>query len=185
MKVEGKREFQLEMNWNDAGTELTIVAMDRRGDKPVPVQGLEPIRFDMGCLTKARYHAAAVSGLSKRIQDDTAIDLKGRKGEEVIRARHAMALEMVAFLADGGDEWTRARGPRVDETLEILIKALGLMRPDRTETECRNYLVNIGKDARYQLYTDRGPDNELWPFIQEVLAERTKKIETKALLAKF
>ena len=92
--------------------------------------------------------------------------------------RNAM-MRLRDHYESGDDAWDRERTgfKRVDETLEVLVKAVFAWKAGaKTEEECRAFVMGKSKDERYQMFTDR--NSKLWVHIKAVMDEMTKTAKT-------
>lgn len=133
---------------------------------------------------------AIVHGFIQRIGDAAALGAKFHKKLQRIPTladKKAAMDALIAHYESGDDSWDRERagfGPRVDETLEVIVAALFKAKAgSKTEEECRAYATSKGKDWRAAVYAD--PNGDLFPFIKAVLAEKTKGVNVGKVLEDF
>lgn len=109
------------------------------------------LRFVMSTASKANRDYAALHGFNQRIGDAGALGFDKSTGKFATMDDKFSAMKEIAdHIMSGNDQWELPRsatGPRMDSTVEILVRALMEEKPDRDEPSVRVKVkaMNIGQ----------------------------------------
>lgn len=168
-----------------------IKAVLRGGDSlHWDVEGGSRISHDLSKVHADNLGYAAIHGWLQRDGDAAALGATYNKklGRiPTLQDKVDAMTRLIAHYESGDDAWDRERVgfKRVDETLEILVKAMFAFKAGaKTLDECRAFVAAKSKDERYQMFTDR--NSKLWVHVKAVMEEATKGVKpTDELLGDF
>lgn len=159
---------------------ITLTCVDQDG-KPTG----DRLAFDMSKASQANVAYAALHGFNQRIGDAGALGFNKETGQYASPAEKFAAMQAVAsHIESGSEDWEMPRsaaGPRMDSTVELLVKALMIEDSTRDEAKLRVWSKALDTVKRKaMLRSDRLKD-----IVAELEAKVTSAVDTDSLFERI
>ena len=162
------------------GTVL-FTGWDKTGAEPKPTG--HSLRFTMSKASKAQRDYAALHGFNQRIGDAGALGFDKSTGKFATMDDKFQAMKEVCdWCESGNDDWDMPRsasGPRMDSTIEVLVKALMIEKPEREEAVIRVKVKAMSIVQRKAMMAS----DKLKSIVAEIESANLSKVDVSELFA--